>query len=341
MSEQLRAVFSQNKILKHADKIDNWKKGKLETIVTTEIDLTNDCNSNCPRCAGGRNNKVYLKTNQVFSLIDQLAEIEVKGITLTGGGEPLLHRNLNKIIEYISQHEIDIGIMTNGLLFRNNAMETILDNCLWCRISLDAGTKEMYQQTHGTAGNSFKKVVNNVRKLTELKKERNSDCTIGVGYLTGEQTIDEIEKFVSLSKSLEVDYCQLRPFHYDNSIPIKEHLKKIENLKDDKFNILTSEHKYERIGEEKRPYDKCYGCNFVAVVTADYNVTFCCHSRGNSKYTLGNLSKNTFREIWASEKRKEVMDSIDVHKCIPFCREDTINKILWDIKQENPHSNFL
>ena len=90
-----------------------------------------------------------------------------------------------------------------------------------------------------------------------------------------------------------------------------------------------------------RSYQKCYGQQFATVIAADARVYVCCHMRGYDKYCIGNLKKNTFEKIWSSQQRKRVVENIDFHDCVPLCRDNTFNQILWNIKQPREHVNFL
>ncbi|MBL7130479.1 MAG: SPASM domain-containing protein [Candidatus Omnitrophica bacterium] len=90
-----------------------------------------------------------------------------------------------------------------------------------------------------------------------------------------------------------------------------------------------------------RNYQKCYGHQFTAVIAADSRVYICCHMRGNEKYCIGDLRRNSFEEVWNSKKRKEVVAGIDFNDCIPLCRDNTFNQILWNIKEPREHINFL
>jgi len=67
----------------------------------------------------------------------------------------------------------------------------------------------------------------------------------------------------------------------------------------------------------------------------------CCHFRGVRKYCIGDLTKKSLKEIWLSKERKKVYESINLINCIPLCRCNTFNTILWNIKQEKIHLNFI
>jgi len=334
-------IFAQDKIFSHIDKLNNWLDGELQTLVTVEIDPTNRCNSNCPGCAGGRNNMSDISPEILLDILEQLKDLKVKAITWTGGGEPLLNKHTLDAVTYSKKLGFDNGFITNGISLDTRAARMLAWNCAWVRVSLDAGTPEMYKQTHGGNAATFHTVLENIEGFVKERDKINPNCTLGTAYLTGKETVDGIYDFVEMSYNLGVDYAQLRPFHYDTT-PIHDEVAKARaKFQNDGFRILASDHKYDVFDEKKRPYDKCYGSNFISSITADLDVTFCCHSRGNPAYTLGNLNTQSFREIWASDKRKELIEKINVHKCIPRCREDTMNRILWNIKRKKKHENFL
>jgi MoaA/NifB/PqqE/SkfB family radical SAM enzyme len=268
----------------------------------------------------------------------QARKLGAKAVTFTGGGEPLVNKDTLKTVGAAKQLGFDIGFITNGLLLNNEAALTILEHCSWCRISLDSDCNETRIATHGL--DDFDIIVKNIDRIAKFKKESNSECTIGTGYLTGSHTIAGMEGFVKISKELGVDYAQFRPFHHDKTDISKDYHRLNEKYSDDKFKVVASIHKYSRYSEEKaRPYTKCYGVNFTTVIAADAEMYICCHMRGIKKYSLGNLRKWEMYKLW--EHREEIFKTIDFHDCPPFCRCDEFNRVLFEIKQEKQHMNFL
>ena len=335
MDHKKLEVFAQDKILGHIDKIYNWLNDNDQSLITVELDMTNKCNAKCPQCAGGRKSSNSLSEHQALSIIKQIADLNAKAIIFSGGGEPLLNPSTLTAIKYASKIGLDVGLITNGIELVDT--DVILKHCTWCRISLDAGTSEVYEMTHGQGNKLFVKVVNNIKRMVQQKKLMGSKCTIGTGYLTGKSTMNGMLDFAKLSKELGVDYAQFRPFHHD-AISIHENLVVAKKLETDTFKMLFSEHKYNHF-DKPRSYDKCYGVNFAAVVTADYEMTVCCHTRGMTEFTLGDLNKNSLIEIWSN--RQSVFDKIDISKCLLCCRCDTINIVLDNMISNNPHGNFL
>jgi len=57
-----------------------------------------------------------------------------KSVTITGGGEPLLHPKINDIVRFIGKLGIKIGLVTNGTQFKKFRPDTY-QYITWCRIS--------------------------------------------------------------------------------------------------------------------------------------------------------------------------------------------------------------
>ncbi|PIZ72686.1 MAG: radical SAM protein [Candidatus Portnoybacteria bacterium CG_4_10_14_0_2_um_filter_44_20] len=339
MNEQSK-IFGQQKILNHPDKIKNWLDGKDKTLVSVEIDMTNACNSNCPGCVGGRINNQSIPFAAAKKHIDQLKKLEARALIFTGGGEPTMNPDTNKVVKYAKKQGLDVGFITNGISLTDETIDTILKNCVWCRVSLDAGSLEIYKLVHGLDERIFRQVIENIKRLVKRKKELKSSCTVGVGYLTGKNTVKGMEDFARLAGSLGVDYAQYRPFHKDFT-DISKEFEKCKKYGTGDTKIVASIQKYERFRDKvKRPYGKCYGVNFCTVICADSTMQTCCHTRGKAKYILGDLKKEPLAKIW--KRRQEVFDKISFSDCGPlFCRGDEFNRLLFELKQRKEHVNFL
>ena len=188
--------------------------------------------------------------------------------------------------------------------------------------------------------------------LSREKKKQKSDITIGVGFLTYNKTIHEIIDFAKLSSTLDVDYAQYRPLlkkHAEKEFNAKNQDLVINNIKEackystKNFSVVSSIHKYKLIASKKcsRQYDVCYGHNFATVIAADQKMYLCCHMRGVKKYCLGDLKKNTLKEIWCSKQRESVYKNIDFKDCPLLCRCDSFNTILFNMQKPINHVNFL
>lgn len=350
--------LSSNKILNHLDSLNEWSKtGDTSAPISVKIDLTNVCNHDCPGCIDYElieNDNNSLSFELLKSLLVDMKKIGVKGINYTGGGEPTIHSKFYEIIEYTYNLGFDIGLITNGSLFHKLPMELILRMFTWVRVSLDSYDSITHKRTHGKTA-KFDLTINNLKYISKIKENQKLDTTIGVGFLTNQHSdIDRnVMKFVKICKESKVDYAQLRPsfgtfFNYDD-ISSKEWSSIFEEIKKEKtnsFNVLIDEEKYEKIltGKgNKRNYNKCHAQSFKATsITANGDVFICCSLSGNKNGFIGNIKKTSFAEIWASSKRKNTLENLNVSKCPSLCVGDNLNEFLHNIKNnKNTHINFL
>lgn len=344
--------FAADKILHHLEVIQAWKDGENPYAITTEIDPTNACNHKCPGCAGGTRRGMgadNLSIKEMRSILKQVKALGGKAVTFTGGGEPLLNKNTGAAIDYARHLGLDIGLVTNGTRAKVMGISRSLSSCTWIRISLDAGSPEMHEKTHGTK--DYWAIIDNIECLVAMKKKIKSNCTIGVGYLTGLRTSDykDMMDFVDTAIRMKVDYAQFRPYHvggaksdladFKNKLDLTPFIRKSTQ----ETAILCSQHKYDCISQGilSAQYGECYGHQFATVIEATGDMTICCHTRGMEKFTLGNIKNNSIKAIWNSEQRREAIANINLADCTPVCRADTFNCILWQLKEKKEHVNFL
>ncbi len=346
--------FSSDKILKHIDRVNEWLRGNNPMPITVELDLTNKCNHKCPECVVNyfrSSDNSTMEYKFAKDIIRQLAKNKIRGLIFTGGGEPLCNPRALEIIELAKAKGLDLGFITNGSLLCDKAAKAILRCCTWVRVSLDAASPGIYKLTHGMDSNEFDKVVNNIGLLVNLKKKIGSSCTIGVGFLTSDYSVSDMIKAAALCKKLKVDYLQFRPLQVCRKTgKFEYHWTDVDNkiaacmeYANNKFHVLYSKHKYDMAKDPKfgRHYRKCYGQQFATVISASGKMYICCHMRGFEKYCIGDLKKNSFKEIWDSRIRQRAIQRIDFRDCMPLCRDNTFNQILWNIKQPAYHVNFL
>jgi len=99
-----------------------------------QICPTNACNLNCDFCScRDRDKKKHLSLEQVIKILDVCGERGTEAVTITGGGEPLVHPEINEIINYAyDEWLMEVGLVTNGILLEKLDYHK---NLTWCRIS--------------------------------------------------------------------------------------------------------------------------------------------------------------------------------------------------------------
>ena len=333
----------ENKLFYHGEKVSELLETGDTTPVTWELDPTNLCNHDCIGCyakgAGGRANNESIGLKEGKNYIDQICELNTKAISFTGGGDPMINKDTPEFIRYSKSKGLDVGMVTNGTIFSDESIDTVIKNNSWIRVSLDAGSDKVYSiirrvPSPGPAG--LDKAIKNLAKLSARKKELNSDCTIGAGFLTSELTNPDMIAATKMCRDAGIDYISFRPFHGDYTIP--DDIKKCREMETDSFKVHFSEFKYD--SKYTKQYTVCRGQSFSGVINV-HKVFVCCHLRGVTKYELGDLRENSLSEIWHSEKRKHIVNNIDFRDCIALCKLDCVNRQLHHIRKKPQHTNFI
>ena len=340
------------KLFKHLDRLNEWITTGDAFPIMVSIDLTNACNNFCPHCMGVRPDANSIPFEKVKEIIIEAKELGTKSIGLGGGGDPSVHPKITEIIEFIHEQGLEVGMFSNCFRLPDKLMSIIINYCTYLRVSLDAGSAEIYKQTHGMDEKAFNKVIENIKKMNKMRKELNKPIVIGAGFLVGPHTLDGIYPAAKLYKEIGLDYIRIRPFF--DGFGIKRlnegeqkkaeiEFKRCLELKDSSFNVTYPAHRIEWMGDytRVRPFKKCNIHFFETVITANQEVYPCCHLSGIKKYCFGSLKGQSLKELWHSERRREAYKGIDFTDCPNPCSLDSHNKILWDIEKPIAHSNFL
>ena len=362
----------QSKVVYHLDTVLDYFKNKIVDPINIEIDPSNACNHSCPFCISGHLHLSKFKGTELFNrqmmnkdilmnLVKDLSKSKVKSVSWTGGGEPTMNPHLKDAIRHLKENsKIDMGMFSNGsMLSKFDLFETLVDSLIWIRISIDAGKAKSYDELRVTNKyNNFKIVLENIKKLIRVKKERNSKITIGVGFVITQDNYNEVLDFANLFKDIDVDYCQYKPEiiqiernnnKYNNKQQISPEFwaNKVLDLLDQASKILGKKfqcniYKVKDLIVDKkktygREYKKCIGSQLQPCIGADGEVYVCTNHRGHKERSYGSLYEKSFFEIWANiNKRTCVMSKIENEEkfsmCSQLCKPHESNKILWNIK---------
>lgn len=125
--------ITSNKLIHHMDRV----KGDRRPI-TAEFFLTNFCNHRCDYCRF-HHGKGHINFEQFKMYAERLIELGVQGFILTGGGEPVLNPDFDKITNWLDENELDYGINTNFSKFKKIKPR-------YLKISIDASNGEQCQE---------------------------------------------------------------------------------------------------------------------------------------------------------------------------------------------------
>lgn len=83
------------------------------------IEITNICNLKCEFCPETKRTKQYMEVEEFEKIIKKIYKY-TKLVCLHVKGEPLLHRQLEQILEILEKYNLKVNITTNGTLIKNN-----------------------------------------------------------------------------------------------------------------------------------------------------------------------------------------------------------------------------
>ncbi|MBC8501292.1 MAG: radical SAM protein [DPANN group archaeon] len=342
-------IYSPFKVLHHSDKIKLLKQNKLQIPAQVQIDVTNVCNHNCSYCVH-RSNKVnvgvdfektqFIKTERLLKLLEELKEAGVKAVLLQGGGEPFLHPGIIETIKKIDDLGLEYGIITNGTAIKDKHIP-LLKNASWIRFSVDAASDETYKKVQVTNNNIPKETIKKI-------KETCSKTIIGLSFLTKPENFQEAYSFALMAKNLAVNNIRysivqtlkgndIMELYYEEYFKL---LEKAAKLKTESFRVFGLKDRREALKNNKN-YPKCYYQHFVGSIAANGNLYLCCWTKNITKFNIGNINNQNFKEAWFGEKRKEHLTNHDLKECPP-CWFDETNKLLNYLMKKDPeHVNFV
>lgn len=356
----LETVFSPVKIFSHMEKMHRWWQGENIYPITMELGPSSpaNCNNRCNFCM----HRSYYYANAMMDLelyrriINEFKEVDVKGMIFSSSGEPLTNTNIVDFITYTKKVGIDIALVTNGTaLQRRGLIEIIAKDVTWIRISLDAGTPETRAKIHGVPLEDFEKVLESLTMLADEKARIDGLCHIGAQMVVTEENWWEVYEAVRRIKETRIDYFQIKPvvFHpkdnkpqlsrrfWETALVLIDATKR--DFEDEEFDVFVKYDQFDAImasDHEKSVYERCRA-HFFPVIEATGKIYHCSQTRGLPEFELGDLSKSSFKEIWNGERRKKIIENIDVSKCQPVCRCHWLNKMLKTVASGENTPSFV
>lgn len=155
---------------------------------------TNRCNSNCGFCScANRDKTLEMGMDMVREVVGKFAEKGMKAVTITGGGEPLMHPDIEEIFNVFAGYGTEIGLVSNGILLSKVSVEG-WKKVTWCRVSV---SDERKYEMHYVEG---------------IREAVRKGCGVdwAFSYVVGDNyNIHNILQFVQLALELKFTHVRL------------------------------------------------------------------------------------------------------------------------------------
>ena len=294
--------------------------------ISVSIEPTTSCNLRCPECPSGLRafSRPTGMLNPTFfkSLIDEING-HVSYLTFYFQGEPYLNPAFLEMVAYASSKNIFTATSTNAHFLNDEkaraTVESGLDRLI---ISIDGTTQETYESYR--VGGSLEKVIEGTRNIIDWKHRlKSASPQIIFQFLVVKPNEHQIKDVHNLASSVGVDKVVLKTaqiYDYENGsplIPDDENYSRYAKQSDGSYKIKNG-----LLNECWRMWHSC-------VITWDGRVVPCCFDK-DAHHVLGDLNKNSFREIWFGEKYKAFRSTlVKSRDQIDICKNCTEGTKVW------------
>lgn len=363
-------AYSPFKIVHHPSRIEQLKRGEQIYPVHVQIILTSTCSHDCHFCsyrwsgyssnqlftegaklsAFGTNNPIReMPYEKVTEILDDCAEMGVKAIQWTGGGEPTVHSRHVDAMRYALDKNLECSLVSHGEIFRDGHIENLL-RFKWVRFSIDAGTPETYGSVRRINPKRMDRTVNNIRNLVAARNVSGSDLVIGVGFVVTKENWKEIRIAAELAKHIGVDNIRISAVfqpddenYFDGFYgEAKALATEAGKLSGDGFSVYDNfTERYQDLVDKSPDHPFCGYQQFTTYIGDDLNVYRCCVLAYNERGKIGSLKDMRFKELWDSEFKKKDFDSFDATKCERCMFNSRLKTILYAIDPNPMHANFV
>ncbi|MBV8519464.1 MAG: radical SAM protein [Acidobacteria bacterium] len=175
--------------------------------VHAELDLTDRCNVACYFC-----NQQDLRTKEsiplpkLTELIDELQSTGLKSVRLSGGGDPLFHRDVLNVMDHLALRGVIIdNLTTNGVALTNEVAERLVKNqAREVIFSLNAADAEDYARMMKVKPALFDKVVENMKNLVAVRGD-SIYPSIVIQFLIDQKNVSRLVDMYELARSVGPD----------------------------------------------------------------------------------------------------------------------------------------
>ncbi|MFC1541793.1 radical SAM/SPASM domain-containing protein [Candidatus Latescibacterota bacterium] len=342
-----------------------YGKGKAFNPLSVVLLVSYKCNLRCKMCfyyneeeSESTANLIRekredeLSKTEIFKLIDDSAEMNVKVFTIHGG-EPLFYPDFFEIAEYAKNKGMLVNIISNGALLNEEIAKKIVEAKInHITFSLD-GPEEIHDKIRNVKG-TFKKLVSGIEHLRTLEAKDYTIPSLAISTYVSALNQNSVIDMLEIVKNTGIKNWSVGLITYNSDklteasrkmlgIVDNAHQGSIEHIADEIKNIDLSVLKKQRqsLKDKSRAYgldiifpsemaiDNYYNSAFNELnqclipwsrtVVSPYGEVFPCINFSLINYYLGNIKEKSLKDIWNSQEYKEFRRKLKKHGLFPLC----------------------
>jgi radical SAM protein with 4Fe4S-binding SPASM domain len=315
----------------------NYMESKTHPIIcrsnpaTVMSEPTGNCNLKCKMCVRSAIN--YEKQGDIdFEKWVKIMDEEFPFWHFHGFigiGEPLLHKDFAKMIEYLDKRGLWKFVTTNGILLTDSMIDSLVTHNLnRMFISVDGATKETYEKIRDCA--KFDTIVSNIEHLVNEVKKRNSKMEIIMQSVFLKENAQEVPEMVKLAHKLGVNEYRFQDIElkFDTGWSTAEH-----SLRANREFFEKPIKEALKVGKELGVAVKLYNTSPPSLtrkcciapwnqvyIRWDGKITPCCTTLIDKTFFYGNIFEEHFKDMWNNEKamtfRKMARSKTQPQQCV-------------------------
>ncbi len=315
-----------------------------ELPFTLYLETTNRCDSKCQTCIRtftALEPPMDLTLERLVRIVEQHPTL--KRAVLHGIGEPLLNKELFRMIDYLKARGVAVTFNSDAISLTDSKIERLLVSAPdEFRVSMDAATPETYLKIRGVP--QFHRVVDNVTRLIARQRDLDRLLPKVSFWFTGIRlNIHELPDLIRLAHKTGVREVYLqRLVFYETGLAVQEQslfgtleaavteaVEQAESLcrrYEITFRASGASAPLPSLSPSagSRPWAGCQRPWTVSYVTANGNVLPCCISPWTAKdykgAILGNAFEQPFTEIWNGERYQTFRTTFESDTAPDPCR---------------------
>lgn len=306
---------------------EEHKMSTLPFPKTITVETTASCQLRCPACPTpvslGRPRGFF--TASLFERLMEQVSWPLETVSFGWSGEPLLNRELHRMIAMTRAAGAESYVSTNGLLLERDGealLDAGLDQLRVCLDGIDQAMAEKYR-----VGTDFAKVIRGTKMIVEQRNARPLRTTrIALQTLVTRDTESHLQDFIALARACGVDDVYFKSFNLSLSdwLPLEER----QALAKEFLPILPNNHRFLRYTlNPSGDYmllpellaTPCPEITSGMTILHTGDVVPCCEDFRGS-YLLGNIRQQTLTEIWTGERYQTLRTKV-LDRALSMCQE--------------------
>jgi MoaA/NifB/PqqE/SkfB family radical SAM enzyme len=330
-------------------RLKSWAQGNRAPPFIIDINPTDYCNLKCISCwqrnkkfEGKLDSKLYeVSDERYLPLLDEAKELGIKRWEITGGGEPLIRKNLvMKLTSLIKKKGMGGNITTNGTLFSHEAIRHLVRvNWDMVTFSIDGPNHEIHNYLRGSP-HAFERAVTALKLFNEEKAIQNKrKPQIAFNAVLSNKNHTALSQMIMMAKKYACTSIKFEPITIhshaggslilseENMLELKKCIPKAIKLAN-KYKIQTNlchlmdtkliekSNYINTVIQNDKKHFSCYEPWYHIVIKVDGTAGPCCIY---DKKKL-NIKNKTLKEIWFSGYFNSIRSDISHNKMPDFCR---------------------